>query len=112
MGAEAHRPDDATRTVELVPRPPRLQVAGGVFHVTARGNRRQPIFTSDRERSYFLALLGVISARLGWRCHAYCLMTNHVLDSHQAAVDIVRAFGGDPGFLDITPDRNPEPDTA
>jgi hypothetical protein len=32
----------------------------------------------------------------------------HLLDSHQAAVDIVRAFGGDPGFLDTTP----EPDTA
>ncbi len=58
-------------------RPHRLQVAGGVFHVTARGNRRQDIFTSDRDRAYFLALLAVISARLEWRCHAYCLMTNH-----------------------------------
>jgi putative transposase len=64
-------------TFDAVPRPPRLQVAGGVFHVTARGNRRQEIFTSDRERTYFLSLLAVICARLGWRCHAYCLMTNH-----------------------------------
>lgn len=60
-----------------MPRSLRLQVAGGVFHVTARGNRRQEIFTSDRERAYFLALLTVICARLGWKCHAYCLMTNH-----------------------------------
>jgi putative transposase len=64
-------------TVEGVPRPLRLQVAGGVFHVTARGNRRQEIFTDDRDRAYFLTLLAVVCARLQWKCHAYCLMTNH-----------------------------------
>jgi putative transposase len=64
-------------TVEGVPRPLRLQVAGGVFHITARGNRQQPIFETDEDRKRFLALLRVICARLEWRCHGYCLMTNH-----------------------------------
>jgi REP element-mobilizing transposase RayT len=58
-------------------RPPRPQIAGGVYHVTARGNRRQEIFTDTRDRLRFLALLGEIVDDLGWRCHAYCLMTNH-----------------------------------
>jgi REP element-mobilizing transposase RayT len=60
-----------------VPRGPRVQPAGGIFHVTARGNRRQEIFVDDQDRVQFLALLAVVVARLGWRCHAYCLMTNH-----------------------------------
>jgi putative transposase len=54
-----------------------LQVAGGVFHVTARGNRRQPIFNDDRDRERFLSLLTEVVSRSGWRCHAFCLMPNH-----------------------------------
>jgi REP element-mobilizing transposase RayT len=77
MPPRPYRRHRSAHTFEPVPRPLRLQVAGGVFHVTARGNRRQPIFTTDRDRAYFLALLRVICGRLGWRCHAYCLMTNH-----------------------------------
>ena len=34
----------------------------------------------------------------------------HLLNNHQAAVDILRAFGGNPAFLDTTPDPNPQPD--
>src|SRR5438874_2291483 len=58
-------------------RPRRLQVAGGFFHVTARGNRRQPVFTDDVDVERFLAILAEVAARYGWRVHAYCLMTNH-----------------------------------
>jgi REP element-mobilizing transposase RayT len=52
--------------------------APGIYHVTCRGNRRQPIFTDDYDRERYLALLAAVSRRLGWRCLAYCLMTNHV----------------------------------
>ncbi len=55
----------------------RPQVAGGIYHVTARGNRRQRIFLSDPDNELFLGLLGRTAARLGWLCHAYCLMPNH-----------------------------------
>jgi putative transposase len=60
-----------------VPRPHRLQPAGGVFHITSRGNRRQEIFVDDADRELFLAILGEVIARYCWRCHAYCLMPNH-----------------------------------
>jgi len=63
--------------VHGVPRRPRLQIAGGLYHVHGRGNRKQVIYTSDSERRFFLALLWETAAELGWRIHAYCLMTNH-----------------------------------
>ncbi len=31
----------------------------------------------DEDRGLFLACLGAVVTRLGWRCHAYCLMDNH-----------------------------------
>ena len=55
----------------------RINVANGIYHLTARGNRRQLIFLGDDDRRRFLALLDQVAARLGWRCHAYCLMPNH-----------------------------------
>ena len=61
-----------------MPRPLRLRPAGGIFHITARGNRRQVIFLDDVDRDRFLALLAAIITRYGWICHAYCLMDNHV----------------------------------
>jgi putative transposase len=62
----------------LVPRPPRHQVAGGTYHVNDRGNRRQTIFRADPDYELFLSLLGTMVTRLGWVCHAYCLMPNHL----------------------------------
>jgi len=58
-------------------RPPRLQPVGGIFHITARGNRGQEIFTDERDRERFVRLLEEVVARFGWVCHAYCLMSNH-----------------------------------
>ena len=62
------------RTLARVPRLPRLRPAGGIFHITARGNRRQDIFLDDADRERFLALFTAVVARYGWSCHAYCLM--------------------------------------
>ncbi|MGH7960872.1 MAG: REP-associated tyrosine transposase [Candidatus Binatia bacterium] len=58
-------------------RPLRVEVPGGVYHVTARGNDRHDIFRDDTDRQGFLDLLGHTVDRWGWRCHAYCLMSNH-----------------------------------
>jgi len=60
-----------------VARRPRIQLAGGIYHVTARGNRRQRIFLDDRDSERFLQILPIVAARYEWRCHAYCLMPNH-----------------------------------
>ncbi len=60
-----------------MPRAPRLQVAGGLYHVTSRGNRRQAIYHDDDDRHFFLALQNRTFQRFGWRLREYCLMTNH-----------------------------------
>jgi REP element-mobilizing transposase RayT len=60
-----------------MPRRLRPPIPGGIFHITARGNRLQPIFLCDRDRVHFLVLLATLVAARGWKVHAYCLMTNH-----------------------------------
>jgi REP element-mobilizing transposase RayT len=73
----AQRRNIAGRTVFLMPRRPRPQISGGLYHVTMRGNNRRVVFTSDADRRLFLTSLGTARERCGWRVHAYCLMTNH-----------------------------------
>ncbi len=58
-------------------RPLRIEFAGAVYHVTARGDRRQAIFKDDEDRQRFLAILARTIALRKWICHAYCLMGNH-----------------------------------
>jgi len=60
-----------------VVRPPRIEHAGGVFHVVARGNERALVFRDDRDRERFLEILGEVAVRYRWRVLAYCLMGNH-----------------------------------
>jgi len=59
-------------------RPPRLQFAGSVYHVTARGNERRPIFRDDRDRNEYLRRIGVYRDRFGFQLLSFCLMTNHL----------------------------------
>ena len=60
-----------------MPRLLREQAPGGIYHVTARGNRGQPTFVADLDRVRFLALLEIVCAKAEWTVHAYCLMPNH-----------------------------------
>jgi putative transposase len=48
-----------------------------IFHVTARGTGRIPIYREDDDRRAFLALFAAVTDRFDWSCHAFCLMTNH-----------------------------------
>lgn len=66
------------RTLDAVPRSPRIAPAGGIFHITTRGNRRQAIFLDDDDRRWFLHLFATAVEEFRWTCHAYCLMGNHV----------------------------------
>lgn len=55
----------------------RIEFPGAVYHVTSRGDRREPIFEDDHDR---LALLEVVSRamiRFDARVLAFCLMGNH-----------------------------------
>jgi len=58
-------------------RPVRLEFPGAIYHLTARGNAQNDTFLDDEDRHLFLVCFGEIVARLGWLCHAYCLMDNH-----------------------------------
>src|SRR3970282_548901 len=57
-------------------RPLRLEFAGALYHVTARGNARENIFRDDEDRATFLDLLGREIAQQRWRLYAYCRMDN------------------------------------
>jgi len=60
-----------------VARPLRVEWPGAVYHVTSRGDRREPIVEDDGDRQAWVAVLGEACERFGWRVHAWCLMTNH-----------------------------------
>ncbi len=58
-------------------RPLRIEFAGALYHVMARGNQRQVIFGEDGDYRRFLETLGEACRKTGWRVHAYVLMANH-----------------------------------
>ena len=58
-------------------RPLRIELSGGLYHVTSRGDRREDIYFSDADHEAWLDLLGQVCKRFIWCCHAYCQMTNH-----------------------------------
>ena len=58
-------------------RPLRLEFPGALYHVTARGDRREAIYFDDDDRQRWLELLGEVCERFNWVCHAWCQMTNH-----------------------------------
>ncbi len=58
-------------------RPIRIEFAGAVYHVMARGNERRAIFYDDQDRRRFLETLAEMVEQFGVRIHAYCLMPNH-----------------------------------
>ncbi len=55
----------------------RIEYPGAVYHVTARGNARMPVFENNGDRASFLDLIEEAVERFNWRCYAYCLMDNH-----------------------------------
>jgi REP element-mobilizing transposase RayT len=58
-------------------RPLRIEFAGALHHITSRGNARQDIYVDDADRERFMAVLAEACEQYRWRCHAYCLMSNH-----------------------------------
>ncbi len=58
-------------------RPLRLEFAGGIYHVTSRGDRREDIYLDDEDRADWMEVLCKACDRYNWVVHAYCQMTNH-----------------------------------
>jgi len=58
-------------------RPLRIEYENALYHVTSRGNDKQPIYLDDADRETFLDILSQVVGRYKWICHAYCLMGNH-----------------------------------
>lgn len=61
-----------------MPRRPRIHLPGGLYHVIARGNRRQAIFKDPMDYESYLRRLETGLRRTGVRCFAFVLMPNHV----------------------------------
>lgn len=68
-------------------RPLRIEFPDAVYHVTSRGDRREPIYRDDRDRRTHLEIIADGMRRSNARAFAYCLMGNHfhlVLQTRQA----------------------------
>jgi REP element-mobilizing transposase RayT len=61
-----------------MPRPPRLEFSGAVYHVIARGNEQRDVFRNDADRELYLRRLAHYRDQFRFRLYAYCLMSNHV----------------------------------
>jgi putative transposase len=60
-----------------MPRRPRELVPGANYHVFTRGNRKQQIFSDDRDYRLFLEILRQVGRRRDWNIFSFCLMPNH-----------------------------------
>lgn len=55
----------------------RIEYAGAVYHVMARGNQGRAVFADDLDRRLWLTTLSEACEKTGWKIHAYVLMGNH-----------------------------------
>ena len=58
-------------------RPLRLCFENAVYHIMARGNRRENIFYPDRDKSMFLDKMNETFERYSFVCCYYCLMNKY-----------------------------------
>jgi REP element-mobilizing transposase RayT len=58
-------------------RPLRIELAGGYYHVMNRGNNRQDIFLTDKDRKAFVEALADSCEIYDAKLIAYVLMSNH-----------------------------------
>ncbi len=72
-------------------RPLRIEFPGAVYHVTSRGDRREPIYRDDNDRLAHLDVIAQAMDRFNAQVLAYCLMGNHYhLVLHTRAANLSR----------------------
>ncbi len=52
----------------------RIQYPGALYHVTARGDRREAIVRDDADRDMLLATLAAACKKTGWEVLAWVIM--------------------------------------
>ena len=73
-------------------RPLRIEFPGAVYHVTSRGDRREPIFVDDEDRQALLGVVAQAMQRFDAEVLAHCLMGNHyhfVLHTRRANLSLL-----------------------
>jgi len=73
-------------------RPLRIEFPGAVYHVTSRGDRREPIFVDNEDRHGLLEIVAQALSRFDAQALSYCLMGNHyhfVLHTRQANLSLL-----------------------
>ena len=60
-----------------MPRKPRVEIPGGLYHVMSRGNNRRKIFRSHDDYLKFTRIVAEQKCKLSFYLYAYCLMPNH-----------------------------------
>ena len=60
-----------------MPRQRRIEYEGGIYHVINRGNYRSDVFGTEGAKAALLRGLGETAEKLGWRVHAWVIMSNH-----------------------------------
>lgn len=58
-------------------RPLRIEFPGAVYHVSSRGDRREPIFDDEVDRQAFIDVVALALKRFDACALAFCLMDNH-----------------------------------
>jgi putative transposase len=58
-----------------MPRPARVEVPDGLYHVTTNATHGNEVFCDDADRAAWLRLLGAVVQVFRWQCHAYCLLS-------------------------------------
>ena len=60
-----------------MPRAPRIEFPGAIYHVMSRGDHLEPIYGDEVDREMFLRTLGDTCRSAGWVAHSFVLMRNH-----------------------------------
>lgn len=61
-----------------MPRPPRRIIPGLPYHITHRGNHREPLLATNDERQMYISIMTRWQVRTGVDVAAFVLMPNHV----------------------------------
>ena len=64
--------------IDQIARKARIEVEGGLYHVTTRGVDRRDIFHSPEDYRKFVALFAAQKTKLPFYLYAYCLRTDHI----------------------------------